>query len=262
MSVSGSTHMCPRCHTRLPAPASFCSACGLSFSVSNDDATRSSGPGNPARWPSQSRSGSPAVGQAGPGSSPGPVAVPSRKARKGGAGKIIVLALVLIVLVGGGGAAWFLYFSPGHLSSPLFDRHGLQSNVPLPDGASFANVKQTYSAPDPQAHTTIRADTWGWTVSGSDAAAVQRFYQENLPSQDWTRVKLAGANDEKIWQVTACQGNQVLLVVIKGEELAVSDRVGRVVGTITPPRNGSALFIELVSSPQAAQNVCTDIPVL
>lgn len=256
MSVSGSTKTCPRCNTQLPARMTFCDACGLQFVASDDDLTPSSGQGSPARWPEPRQPGYSSAGQSGPGSTPFVVA---ERPRKGRAGKRIALVLVvLIVLMGSGSAAWFLYLSPSHLGSPFFDRHGLPGSVPLPNGIAFAGLKQTKSARDPQTNVTISADTWGWTVSGSDAPTVQQFYQANLPKNDWTNVKLTDDFDSGRNRVTACQGSQVLLIIASNKNLEALDTVGHVTATITAPGGGSALLIEVINSPRSAQVVCTD----
>ncbi len=257
MSVSGSTKTCPRCKTLLPARMTFCDSCGLQFAASDYDATSLERQGSPERWPSRGQPGYMAADNLDSGPYPGEVAAPPKK---GGAGKIIVLSLVLVVLVGGGAAAWFLYLSPSHSSSPLFDRQGLQSNVPLPNGTSFAGLKKTYSALDALTNTTVSADAWGWTVSGSDAAAVQKFYQDNLPKNGWTKVKLANS-DQGRKGVTACQGSQVLLITASSTKLEAIDANGHVTDTITAPSGGSALIIELSGSKQLAQFICADLPI-
>lgn len=254
MSVSSSTKLCPRCHTRLPAQMTFCHACGLQFSALDDDRAPFSRQGSETRWPSRSQPGYSSSSQSSPDSAP--LAVAARPKKKGRAGKIIALVLVLLVLVGGG-AAWFLYVSPSHVDSPLFDRHGLQSNVPLPDGISFAGLKQTYSAPDLQTHTTISTEVWGWTVSGSDMAALQTFYQDNLPKHGWTDVRLGSGFTPGARDVVACQGTQELLIIAGNRKLDAPDVNGRVTATITAPSGSSALLIEVSSNSPSAQFVCT-----
>jgi hypothetical protein len=251
MSVSRSTKLCPRCQTLLPARTTFCGSCGLPISALDDDATSRERHGSQTWWPSKSQRGDTSSG---PGSAATAVAA---RPKKGRAGKIIALALVLLVL-GGGGAAWFLYLSPSHVDSPLFDRHGLPGNVPLPDGTSFAGLRQTAGASDPQTRAPISADFWGWTVSGSDAAAVQTFYHDNLPEHGWTNVKFSNDSEQGKMGITACQSGQVLSIVASGKKLEVTDVIGYVTNTITPPGGGSALLIEMINSPRAAQVFCAD----
>jgi hypothetical protein len=182
--------------------------------------------------------------------------------RKGGAGRVIVLLLVVVILVGGAGAAWYFFLGPGHSSSssPFFDRHGLQSNVPLPNNVSF-QLKKTISQTDAQTHVTITFDIWGWGVSGDNAVTVQQFYKDNLPKNGWTRVNLTnGDKGEK--DVTACQGGQVLFVGASDKDITGTDETTKQTITITAPSGGSALGVELSSSPVLVQLLCSNSPIL
>ncbi len=298
MSFGGPSKTCPRCNTVLPAQATFCGTCGYQFSApaaqgapsyapppytpqgapgytppgSSPGYTPQGAPGfapqNPPGFAPQGAPGFPPPAQPGyagypaPGQPayPGgyaPVAAPPQK--RGGAGRAIILLLVLIVLVGGGAAAWFLYLSPGHAGSPLFDRHGLPGNVPLPDGVSYANLDKTYTST--QDNVTISAQAWGWTVSGSNATSVQSFYETNLPKNGWTKVKtFNGDNGEK--DVYACQSNQVLITGASDSKLQATDSNGNVTDTITAPPGGSALVTELSSSAELVQLLCSNNPIL
>jgi hypothetical protein len=179
--------------------------------------------------------------------------------KKGGAGKAIILVLVLVVLVGGGAAAWFLYLSPSSPNSPLFDRHGLQSNVPLLNGTTF-KLKKSFSDTDPDTKTTVSADAWAWTVGGSNPTAVQQFYKDNLGKNGWGKIKTEnGDNGEK--EVLACQGGQILIVVAS-TKLEITDENGKVTDTIDGPAGGSAYATELSSSPVLVQLLCSDTPTL
>jgi hypothetical protein len=161
------------------------------------------------------------------------------------------------VLIGGGSAAWFLYLNPSHPGSPLFDRHGLPSNVPLPNGTTFAGLQKTYTSS--QDNVTISANAWGWTVSGSNATAVQKFYQDNLGSNGWTKIHpLNSDNGEK--DVYACQTNQVVIIGASDSKLQAKDENGKVTDTITAPSGGSALVTELSSSPALVQLFCSNSP--
>jgi hypothetical protein len=278
MSFAGPSKSCPRCNAVLPAQATFCGTCGLQFpaappappqsapSGGSYGPTQYAGPGAPGGWaqsqpqPGYAPQGQPPYGAAfAPQGQPGfagyaaaPVAAPPRK---GGAGKAIILILVLVVLVGGGAAAWFLLLHPGP-GSPFFDRHGLQSNVPLPNGTAFSGLKKTFSSTDPDTHITISADAWGWTVSGSDAVAVQKFYKDNLGSKGWTKIN-AFNGDQGQKDVSACQGGQVLIIGASSTKLEVTDDNGKVTDTITAPSGGSALITELSSSPAVVQLLCS-----
>src|SRR5262249_32867939 len=135
-----------------------------------------------------------------------PVPPPAALSRRGGAVKWIAAVLALLVMIAGAAALWSLYLSPSHTNSPLFDRHGLQSNVPLPSNSAF-QLKKSMSPTDPTTNTTLPADAWAWTVSGSDPAAVQKFYEDQLPKNGWSHLRqFNGRNGEK--NITACQGNQ------------------------------------------------------
>jgi hypothetical protein len=204
-----------------------------------------SAPAYPGGYPPP---GQPAYG----GYAAAPVAAPPKK---GGAGKAIILVLVLVILVGGGAAAWFLYLSPGHAGSPFFDRHGLQSNVPLPSNVTF-QLKKTFTSTDPQTKLTISADAWGWGVGGSNAVTVQQFYKDNLSKNGWSKIN-AFNGDQGQKDVSACQGNQVLIIGASDSKLEATDNNGKVTDTITAPGGGSALITELSSSQVVVQLFCS-----
>jgi hypothetical protein len=288
MSFGGPSKTCPRCNTVLPAQATFCGTCGLQFPASTPSAPPAGNygsapygaPGAPGSFPPSAQQGyPPPAGQPGyppPGSAPAypggypppgqpmyggysaaPVAAPPKK---GGAGKAIVLVLVLVVLVGGGAAAWFLYLSPGHTGSPLFDRHGLPSNVPLPNNVTF-QLKKTFTSTDPDTKITVSADAWGWGVNGSDAATVQKFYQDNLSKNGWTKIH-AFDGDQGQKDVSACLSNQALIIGASNSKLQATDENGKVTDTITAPSGGSALITELTSTPVVVQLFCSSSPVI
>ncbi|HLW00179.1 MAG TPA: zinc ribbon domain-containing protein [Ktedonobacterales bacterium] len=287
MSFGGPSKTCPRCNSVLPASATFCGTCGLQFSApaapsappyaptqyaggsgyppqSGPSYPPPSGPGYAPQgapgYPPPAQpgyAGYPAPGQPPyPGGYPAPGAPP---AKKGGAGRAIILVLVLVVLVGGGAAAWFLYLNPAHPGSPLFDRHGLPSNVPLPNGTSFSGLQKTFTSS--QDNVTVSANAWGWTVSGSNAVTVQKFYQDNLSSNGWTKIHpLNGDNGEK--DVYGCQSNQILIIGASDTKLEATDSNGHVTDTVTAPSGGSALITELSSSPALVQLLCSNTPIL
>lgn len=282
MSFGGPSKTCPRCNTVLPAQATFCGTCGLQFPASTPSAPPAGNYGSapygaPGSFPPPAQPGYPPAGQPSyppPGSAPAypggypppgqpmyggypaaPVAAPPKK---GGAGKAIILLLVLVVLVGGGAAAWFLYLSPGHAGSPFFDRHGLQSNVPLPSNVTF-QLKKTFTSTDPDTKVTVSADAWGWGVGGSNAATVQKFYQDNLSKNGWTKIN-AFNGDQGQKDVTACQSNQVLIIGTSDSKLEATDDNGKVTDTITAPSGGSALITELSSTPLLVQLFCSGKP--
>lgn len=213
-------------------------------------------PAMPGSFPPAGQPGYGAYGAPGqppyPGAYPPPGGVPPKK---GGAGRAIILLLVLVVLVGGGAAAWFLFLSPGSPNSPLFDRHGLQSNVPLPGNVAF-KLKKTFTSTDSDTHLTISADAWGWTVGGSNAVTVQKFYKDNLGKNGWTKIN-AFNGDTGQKDVSACQGKQVLIIGASDSKLEATDDNGKVTDTITAPSGGSALITEVSSSETLVALLCS-----
>ncbi len=176
-------------------------------------------------------------------------------ARKSRAAKWIGGLLTLVIIIGALAAAWVLYLSPNHTNSPFFDRHGLQSNVPLPGQSTFM-VQKSLSRTDPTTNTLVSADSWAWTVNGSNPASVQQFYQQNLPKNGWGKFRtFTGQNGES--DLTACQGNQVLIVGV-GKRIVVTNENGRVTNTIVAPNGGSALATELSSSKELTQLFCSN----
>jgi hypothetical protein len=300
MSFAGPSKTCPRCNTVLPAQAPFCGTCGLQFPASAPPSAPAGGygptqyagqggpggyppPAQPGGYPPQGQPGYPPQGQPGyppqgqpgyppqgqpaygafgaPGQPPYPAGyAPGAPPKKGGAGRAIILVLVLVVLVGGGAAAWFLYLSPGHAGSPLFDRHGLQSNVPLPSNVTFVLTKSDTST-DPDTNTTVSGQAWGWTVSGSNPASVKQFYIDNLAKNGWKNVQTINDTDTEK-DISACQGGQVLFVGANSKKFDVTDKDGKVTDTITAPSGGSALVTELSSSPALVEILCSGTPLL
>ena len=268
MSAGAPSKYCPRCNTVLPLQSAFCGNCGYQFNLNNPGSAPQGanygsnygpaqyvGQNAPGGWPQgqpgyppQGQPGYPPQGQPGypPQGQPGfgyPAAPPKKK---GGAGRLIALVLVLVIVVGGGAAAWFLYLSPSKCSGPLFDRHGLQSNVPLPSGCAFDSHPATQTSSSSGA--TFSGDTWTWTVSSSDPATVQQFYQDNLKgSNGWT--KITPSTDKSTGQksITACQGSQ-LLVIAAGTKLDITDSSGKTTRTLNAPSGGSALGVALVTA--------------
>lgn len=172
--------------------------------------------------------------------------------RKGGSGKLIAIILIAVIVVGGG-IGGFLYFrshttSP---SSPLFDRHGLQSNVPLPDNVTFVSMK---TITETSGGISLTINEWIWTVSSSAPSSVQQYYQNQLPSNGWTQVQTSGSTSDTL-DVSGCQSNQVLFV---GASLHLQDSnaQGTPTGTVDAPQGGTALGIALSSNPEIVQLLC------
>jgi hypothetical protein len=293
MAISGDSKICPRCNSVLPATASFCGDCGYHFAAQpgpapqaapspQDDAPtqhirpdatsvrntaasqyseRNAAEGAPQGDAfTDQKAGDEVSGQ--PGYQPAPPPPPEfagyvaqPPARKGGAAKWIGGLLALLLVIGVLAAAWVLYLNPSHTNSPFFDRHGLQSNVPLPSQSTFM-VQKSLSRTDPTTNTMVSADSWTWTVPGSNPAAVQQFYQQNLPKEGWGKFRtFTGQNGES--DMTACQGDQVLIVGV-GKRIVVTNENGKVTNTITAPNGGSALATELSSSKELTQLFCSN----
>jgi hypothetical protein len=292
MASSGDSKICPRCNSVLPSTASFCGDCGYHFAAPsasapqassasldeaptqhirldaapnhaasqysnlNADASAPQQPGLPVDHPA----GDAAQGQS---DYPPPVPPPPEyagyreqpPAHKSSALKWIGGLLALVIIIGALAAAWVLYLSPSHTNSPFFDRHGLQSNVPLPGQSTFM-AQKSMSRTDPTTNTLVSADSWAWVVSGSNPTTVQQFYQQSLPQNGWGKFRtFTGQNGEN--DLTACQGNQVLIVGV-GKRIAVTDENGKVINTIIAPRGGSALATELSSSKELTQLFCSN----
>lgn len=179
-----------------------------------------------------------------------------RMATYGGVGLVTATVLSISLVAGGPQPV-----TAASASAPLpaVDRHGLQANVPLPGGVSFAGVRQTTRVPDMQYHSNISVDTWGWTVRGTKATSVESFYAGHLSKQGWTNVRwepaMGGYGQAN--HLTACQSGQVLLISTSATKLdALDATTGRVTATVTAPHGGAALLIEIDKSPQVAQVAC------
>jgi hypothetical protein len=157
----------------------------------------------------------------------------------------LLLLALLVVLLGGGAGGIFLAL---HASSPppaVLDRHGLQSNVPLPDNISF-QYKHTVT------QGTLTADEWIWTVTKSEPTSIQQFYQDHLPKNGWTHVQALQGN--QTLGIVGCQGNQVLVIGIS-KHLQDSNGTGTPT-TTNAPIGGSALGIALTSNQALRQDFC------
>jgi hypothetical protein len=177
-------------------------------------------------------------------------------AKRGGATKWLVALLALVVVVGGVAAAWFFYLSPSRCSGPLFDRHGLQSNVPLPANCAYKDQRTFSSAPN--ASPQVTADEWFWTVDKSDPTAVQQFYESNLANNGWSEKHPSGlgSSTPDVKDIYACQGNQ-LLFLETAPSIPVTDNQGNTVFTLQAPAGGAALAIALTTSQSLRQIVCS-----
>jgi hypothetical protein len=292
MAFAGPSKTCPRCNSVVPASATFCGTCGLQFPASpapeapppgSFAPTQVGAPPAPAGWP-QSQPGYPPPGSqpgypgqpgsypppaqpgfgaygapgqpAYPGVFPPPVATPPKRGR---AGLVIVLVVVLVVLVGGGAAAFVLLHGASNTNNPLFDRHGLQSNVPLPNNTTYV-LKKSYNTTDTQTNATITADAWGWTVGGTNPTAIEQFYTLNLPKNGWKQLQLIPSGNPTEHDLSACQGGQVLIIGASSTKFELTDSNGKVTDTVTAPSGGSALITELSSSPTIVALLCSGTP--
>jgi hypothetical protein len=165
-----------------------------------------------------------------------------------------IAAALGVVVIFGCAAAWFLYLSPSHTNSPFFDRHGLQTNVPLPSNTTFV-LKRSMARTDPTTNTTVATDAWTWTTAASTPASLQKFYQEQLPQNGWGHLHTftASATEQDL---TACQGNQALIVQT-GSRLQLTDDNGHVTRIVNAPSGGAALRMELSSSKQLVHLFCS-----
>jgi hypothetical protein len=158
--------------------------------------------------------------------------------------KALLLIALAVVLFGGaaGGIFWALRASAP--TPPVVDRHGLQSNVPLPDNIAF-QYKRTVT------QGVLTADEWIWTVSSGEPASIEQFYEKHMPDSGWNHIQTIPGDT---LGVIGCQGNQVLIVGIS-KHLHDSNEQGTPT-TTDAPTGGSALGIALTSSPQLRQSYC------
>ena len=277
MSASGPSKYCPRCETALPLSAPYCDVCGYQFMPYSDPTPQSTNYGYGSnygpppqyigqmaseRWPLSRPSypppGGPGYPQQWPPGYGYPYAPDAAPPRGSVVGKLVALVLVLVVLVGGGAAAWFLYLSPSHSNSPLFDRHGLPSNVPLPNNLTFV-TNTSYSATNSRTNVTATLDEWGWKAAGINAAAIAQFYRDQMAGQGWTSIRSQTAQNGD-QEVIGCQGVEILLIGANDNHLQLSDNQGNPGPIVTAPSGGSALGIILISTNdlQAATRACTE----
>jgi hypothetical protein len=165
---------------------------------------------------------------------------PTRRSRT-----LLWLALVLVLLVGASGGV-FLALHSVSKPAPVLDRHGLQSNVPLPENIAF-QYKHTVT------QGALTADEWIWKVNKSEPAAIQQFYRDSLPKNGWTHVQPLTGNETL--GVVGCQADQIVIVGIS-KHLQDSNSDGTPT-TTDAPTGGSALGIALTDNDALKQNFCT-----
>ena len=282
MSSNGPSRRCPRCGTLLFDEMPFCRACGWQFAPASSEAAPSNTPPSeyiPYDGPGQGEDAPLAQpdatlqNQAG---APFPYQTPYAPATLSGwlqpmpgtyspvqAGtnsyttaplttaparrfpRVLILIALIILLLGTAAGGIFLSLHPSSTASvPIFDRHGLQANVPLPDNTAFA-YKHTVT------QGTLTADEWIWKVNKSEPANIQQFYQSRLPQYGWTHLQMIPGDT---LGVIGCQGEQVLVIGIS-KHLHDSNDSGP--ATITDaPAGGSALGIALTSNEAIIQGFC------
>jgi hypothetical protein len=283
MSASEPSRQCPRCGTLLFEDMPFCRACGWQFAPAASGMAASSappseyipfdgadladelpmgqpdfppqqpsgyfvpnqisyGPATQLAWPPPLPSGYVPLNQTSPaGYMPAPVvAAPARR------GKTLLLigVIVLLLVAAAGGILLHLHSTMSTSTTPIFDRHGLQGDVPLPDNTAF-QYKHTVT------QGTLTADEWIWKVNKSEPASIQEFYQTHLPQNGWTHIQTIQGDT---LGVVGCKSEQVLVIGIS-KHLHDSDSSGT--STITDaPTGGSALGIALTSNQALMQSFC------
>lgn len=170
------------------------------------------------------------------GYAPAPAKTPS----KSGSPKSVLIVLLVVLVVGGG---MLFYFTKGGGSSPSpsasyqnpsdpsFDRHGLPTNIPLPDQVAFAGHAISNS--------DLITGQWIWTTPSS-LAGVNTFYMESLPSNGWTRPPVGFSGE-----VVGCQGNMLLEVSASDTAQSLENDSHQPISTVKAPSNGSAFKIAL-----------------
>lgn len=271
MSFGGPTKYCPRCNTLLPAQAPVCGTCGMQFSdwagsqsASGYGTAQYGGQGAPGGWPQSQPTYQPPgyppyqppsqpwqSAQPGydPQSQPGlagyaPVAAPPGP-RKISNGMILIGLAVAAAII-----AVVIFVNINHSASGL-DRHGQQSNVPLPDNSAFVSMKTVSTN---SGGISFTYDEWIWTVSNSEPANVQQFYENQLPGTGWTNVRPMNGGSGTL-DVTACQGNQLLIIGVS-QHLQDSNAQGTPTPPVDAPQGGSALGVILSSDQQLLQDFC------
>jgi hypothetical protein len=168
----------------------------------------------------------------------------------GGNKKLIFIVLAVVVVLGAG-IGWFFLLKGGggtNPSSPAFDRHGLPSTVPLPNNVTFKKEQQVTSQ-------GFSADTWIWTVTGSDPATLQQFYTDNLPKNNWTMVNTNPQSDGSV-SITACRTNTQLVGINVGTSVQAPNAQGTPTETITAPAGGATLAIFIASDQALVALAC------
>src|SRR5579883_705011 len=170
---------------------------------------------------------------------------PARRATR-----MLLAALIAVVLIVGiAGVVFFAHKSgvPAVQATPTIDRHGLQTNVPLPDRFTFKARATNTSGNTP-------IDEWFWTVaSPDDPATVKTFYQKQLPNNGWTHIQVFPIQNGAL--VVACQNGQVM-GTLANTSVQVTNNQGKVIQIITAPAGGSALEILLTSDRNLVKTFC------
>lgn len=198
-----------------------------------------------------------------------------RKYRAMGLHSLMIVAILLLVsLISACSSSSTTQSTPTTQSSPTgatsttstptptpapINRHGLPTNVPLPDGVSFneQSVYVLYNVANVHTSTvTIGCygrptnATWIWTVaSPGNSTSIDQMYISTLPTKGWSFVHswagCLGGNPV----VSACQGSgsqqQVLLISI-GTSLTVINPQATPVTTVNAPSGGAVLAFAIL----------------
>jgi hypothetical protein len=172
------------------------------------------------------------------------VAAPPRKSNTG-----LIVTIVIVLLVAAGGiAGWFLYLNPSLCKGgPFFDRHGLESSVPLPSGCNFVSTK-TLTTNNGQETDNL----WLWTVnSPNDPPALNTFYTQSLPGNGWSQKVARSQGGESA--LIYCGNGQAMEVLLLKKAPKADFQLD---ADIDAPPGGAVLAIVITSSAQPVQEVC------
>jgi hypothetical protein len=171
--------------------------------------------------------------------------------------------VVAVVLVGGGIGGFLLLRHPSTTSNnpagASVDRHGLETNVPLPNNITFVlkdSPSRKIQAPAPVGTVSLSVNRWLWVVAGSTPTAVQQFYTQNLPGSGWSKLVPSSNGSDK--GVTACQGTKQALFIDVATKVTPPGKA-----PISAPAGGSLLSISIAdnqSSPELVQLTCSGLP--
>jgi predicted nucleic acid-binding Zn ribbon protein len=231
------TKPCPQCGATLPASARFCGDCGNSLEPLPVPSVAAAQPGafdagQAPQWLGAEPVGSAAVPVSSPpvlppASPPAPARSRSRRKRRSRRARWLWLpALLVVVLVAGLGAFFFLRGSPGSVDN----RHGLRSDIPLPQNSVFAK-RLTPGGTNEQ--------FWLYTVDHTASSTVSNFYKAQLPMNGWQDMLITGSNSGDSSEVFACRSDVSIDIAINGNGYSEYG--------ISAPPNGVLLDVSIAS---------------